>query len=285
MKAPEGWDINVKTRGDGRRDYSITAPNGDKLRSKKELNRYLGKHHPDITIEQFSFDDTSEPAIDPAMDELKKQFRKELSELEARLSGKIQTLIDENVAIKEQEYNEIYKKIYEAVKTDISAMTKAFETRLDRVDKFLVQSNENSESLRMSLDRMEQNKNETSVLIFGLQEGNDKDKVCRKLNEYLGTSLTGDSVRRLHLLREQPNKAPRPVVLELKDRETKFTLFNNKRKLKGTGITIVEKLTKWRHDLYRLAREKYKNSAWTVDGEIYILRDGKRERITSVSKL
>lgn len=60
-----------------------------------------------------------------------------------------------------------------------------------------------------------------------------------------------------------------------------------KSKLKGTGITISEFLTKSRHDAFLMARQRLGISkCWTKDGTIICIGpDGTQHRITNVTDL
>ena len=57
----------------------------------------------------------------------------------------------------------------------------------------------------------------------------------------------------------------------------KSKIYSNKRKLKGTGISITESLTKIRLEKLKIAREKHGfRNVWTMDGKIYFKSDDEK---------
>ncbi|KAF9811198.1 hypothetical protein SFRURICE_002567 [Spodoptera frugiperda] len=73
----------------------------------------------------------------------------------------------------------------------------------------------------------------------------------------------------------------------MQDVDTRDKVWYNKTKLKGTGITISEFLTKTRHQVFMAARNKFGvANCWTKAGHIYVLGpDGVRHRIASLTEL
>ncbi|KAF9811928.1 hypothetical protein SFRURICE_021285 [Spodoptera frugiperda] len=81
--------------------------------------------------------------------------------------------------------------------------------------------------------------------------------------------------------------SPRPILVKVQDVDTRDKVWHSKTKLKGTGITISEFLTKTRHQVFMAARNKFGvTKCWTNAGHIYVLGpDGVRHRIVSHSEL
>lgn len=83
------------------------------------------------------------------------------------------------------------------------------------------------------------------------------------------------------------NEKPRPILLKFVNVTVCDSLWFNKTKLNGIGITLSEFLTKPRHDLFMAARQKLGIAkCWTREGFFYILgQDGMHHHIVSVNQL
>ncbi|CAH2098247.1 unnamed protein product [Euphydryas editha] len=81
--------------------------------------------------------------------------------------------------------------------------------------------------------------------------------------------------------------SPRALVLKFRDVSLRDKVWNGKKNLKGTGITLSEFLTKDRHELFLEARRRFGiTKCWTRGGTIYILgNDGTRHRINTKTDL
>ena len=63
-------------------------------------------------------------------------------------------------------------------------------------------------------------------------------------------------------------------------------VFQAKRKLKGTKITIVENLTSKRVAILSKARNKFGvRNAWSLDGRIFAVVEGVKTRIDSIEQI
>ncbi|XP_026733623.1 uncharacterized protein LOC113497968 [Trichoplusia ni] len=83
--------------------------------------------------------------------------------------------------------------------------------------------------------------------------------------------------------RNNNGSKPRPILLKLRDAEVRDRIWFEKTKLKGSGITLSEFLTKTRHDAFMMAREKFGiSNCWTQRGEVFVLgADGTKRRVLS----
>lgn len=97
----------------------------------------------------------------------------------------------------------------------------------------------------------------------------------------------GDLKRCQRLGRFAATQKARPILFKVRDVTVRDKIWFSKVKLKGSGITISEFLTKNRHDLFMAAREKLGiNRCWTKQGNIYIVgSDGKHHRLSSLLEL
>lgn len=80
---------------------------------------------------------------------------------------------------------------------------------------------------------------------------------------------------------------PRPILLKIKDASMRSKIWAVKTKLKGSGITMSEFLTKLRHDTFIAARQRYGvTKSWTRHGFIFVLgADGARHRVSCLAEL
>lgn len=102
------------------------------------------------------------------------------------------------------------------------------------------------------------------------------------------TDFTVTDIRRCHRMgRQAGTSKPRPILCQLRDVSTRDSIWFAKTKLKGTGITASEFLTRPRHRLFMSARERFgETNCWTKQGVIYVLgADGSKHRISSLHDL
>ena len=64
------------------------------------------------------------------------------------------------------------------------------------------------------------------------------------------------------------NKSPRPIIVKFGRYNTRRKVFVNKKRLKNTGISITEKLTKHRMEFLKKPKNEFGFNVWTVDGRI-----------------
>lgn len=148
------------------------------------------------------------------------------------------------------------------------------------------------ELLARTIDSMEMRGRRGILLLHGVTEEKDEDTVKvivgvvkdrLKINGF-----SGDDIKRCHRMgRSASITKTRPILFKLRDVAVRNTIWFEKNKLKGTGITISEFLTKSRHDLFMAARKRCGvTKCWTRDGCVYVLApDGSRHRVTSSAEL
>ena len=146
-----------------------------------------------------------------------------------------------------------------------------------------------NKALHDDSDAQEQYSRRNCLLVHGIPEDQKSttEAVLSMCNNKLGLKLTSSDssdIDRSHRLgyrsdkptastatgtgRSTPDK-PRPIIVKLKDYETRRSTFSAKRKLKGTRWVVTENLTKRRSYLLRMARTiEGVTSTWTIDGRI-----------------
>ncbi|XP_048487389.1 uncharacterized protein LOC125490924 [Plutella xylostella] len=146
--------------------------------------------------------------------------------------------------------------------------------------------------LARAADEQETRTRRKMLLIHGIKEAakeNTTAVVLKVVAERLGDPelLCKEDVRQCHRMGRSMGDKPRPILLKLKDVPLRNSLWYSKTKLKGTGVTMSEFLTKPRHDAFLAARERVGVSrCWTRDGSIFVLDpEGKRHRVVTTSEL
>ncbi|XP_050549647.1 uncharacterized protein LOC118280796 [Spodoptera frugiperda] len=142
------------------------------------------------------------------------------------------------------------------------------------------------------MDALEMRGRRKMLLIHGVPEDKTENTALvvtsMVQNKLKLDSFTTSNVRRCHRMGSFTGKSsPRPILVKVQDVDTRDKVWHNKTKLKGTGITISEFLTKTRHQVFMAARNRFGvTNCWTKAGHIYILGpDGVRHRIVSHSEL
>lgn len=143
------------------------------------------------------------------------------------------------------------------------------------------------ELLADNCDQMEIRTRRKMLLFHGVPETKDEDVVGTVLQiakENLGLSETSRGVISRAQRMGRPSSKPRPLLVEYQSLEIRDKAWFAKTKLKGSGITASEFLTRRRHDVFVEARERHGiSNCWTREGAIIILdANGKRHRVTTL---
>ena len=112
--------------------------------------------------------------------------------------------------------------------------------------------------------------------ITGINEtaGENTNVIVKKLvEEKLGVKLEDKDIERCHRV-GKPNiksKKPMNILIKFTSYQPRSTVIKQRRKLKGTKITIQEDLTKQNQELLKKAsRKRGVVSSWTQDGRVYV---------------
>ena len=92
-----------------------------------------------------------------------------------------------------------------------------------------------------------------------------------KTSEHLELELTEKELDRTHRIGnpKSGNKRPRPIIVKFARYNTRRKVFLNKKRLKNTGISITESLTKHSMEFLKKARNEFGfNNLWMIDGRI-----------------
>ena len=125
------------------------------------------------------------------------------------------------------------------------------------------------DKLENLVDRQEQHLRRNCLLVHKIAETSDEntdDLILKTINEKLDINITENEIDRSHrIVKKKDRQRPRPVIVKLKRYNTRKKVFANKKKFKGTGVSITELLNK--------SREEHGfTNVWTTDGRILFKR-------------
>lgn len=251
----------------------------DKTKTARSLSRSKSDSSP---LASVMTNPTASNAVDPAM--VEECVAKYLAEganfdtLVKKLSGEIKKAVDEAVKAAVMPFHEEIKTLRGEV-TTLTARLVALDTKLnDRTDE------------------LEQYQRRNNIRIFGIKEkpGEDTDQLVINLcQEQLDLDLATSALCRTHRVGKKPQLdvdgrlKSRPIIVKFISYKDRRMVFEAKKRLKGSGVTIREDLTARRSEVLKQASDMfgYKNT-WTLDGRVmWIDRRGKRGVAAALSDL
>ncbi|KAF5282232.1 hypothetical protein FQR65_LT14400 [Abscondita terminalis] len=187
------------------------------------------------------------------------------------------------IAIKSFSDNFEDEKFLDVIATKLSNMVMAkIEDKLQQLE---------NDELSKAFDDLQQYTRRNSIRIFGLKEDRNENvdqAVISLFNDKLGVQLSVDNIDRCHRLGVvQPGvKKPRAVIVQFTSYRYRAKVFKEKKKLKGSGITIREELTRARLELLNKSCEKFGfKNVWSNDGVIIVNKNNRKTRIKSMHDL
>ena len=142
------------------------------------------------------------------------------------------------------------------------------------------------------LDDFQQYSRRNCLLVHGLKEDKDEstdDLVFKLFNEKLVVAVDISMIDRSHRLgpvRGENNPKPRPVIVNFCSYRIRRAVFTTKRKLKGSGVSVTESLTKQRMKLLNEAQKVVgEGNLWTVDGFIFVKQGRRIIKITKIDDI
>ena len=166
------------------------------------------------------------------------------------------------------------------------------------------------DDLSFRLNLQEQYSRRNNIRILGVKDSPNEvtdEKVCEVASS-IGIKITPLDIDRSHRIgprkqlqepgssyanaaQKQPKSSPSPIIVKLLSYKTKHLFMINRRKLKGTGVVVVEDLTKQNSDLlFQTSRHSKVSASWTIDGRVFAAvkaTNGKetRQLITAIADL
>ena len=147
------------------------------------------------------------------------------------------------------------------------------------------------------MDELEQYSRRNCLIFTGIKEDSDPvredtDEIILNIcNHKLGIDITSACLDRTHRLGrknslESSEPKPRPIIAKFANYHDRSDVFRNKAKLKQSGIVIYENLTSRRLSLLNAAKEILGvRNAWSLDGKIFAVKDGRKMRISDFDDL
>ena len=136
--------------------------------------------------------------------------------------------------------------------------------------------------MEAELEDLRQYSRRTNILIHGVEE-EAQESTDNKVMSIINNQL--QLPERTHRLRRKVKEKKRPIIARFVSYRKRKTVFDAKKKFKGTRTVITENLTKDRYALYKQCIEEFsRENVWTLDGRIYCLtgktdRNGRQERL------
>lgn len=148
------------------------------------------------------------------------------------------------------------------------------------------------EKLAHTVDNLEMQGRRKILLLHGVAELPKEDTaqvVADVVKQQLKMSdFTVNQIKRCHRMgKASTSQKPRPILFKMQTLEDRDEIWFTKTKLKGSGVTLSEFLTKARHDVFIAARDKLGvTKCWTKAGRIFVLGpDGSRHQVSSFQDL
>ena len=110
------------------------------------------------------------------------------------------------------------------------------------------------------------------------------EKIINTLQQSIDETIKPEDIDRLHRLgkpKTSKNAKPRPIIVKFVRYNTRNKIYRNKKKLKGTEISVTESLTVKRINMLEKAKEEHTfNNVWSQDGRIMFFdKDTNRVKI------
>lgn len=147
-----------------------------------------------------------------------------------------------------------------------------------------------SECVKM-VDVMETRHRRKALIVLGVPEAIKED--CTKtlldvFDKKMGLGdMTASSIQSCHRIGTTSKERRRPVLIRFSSAEVRAEVWKAKSRLKGSGFTVREFLTRTRQTTFSMARQHFGVAAcWTQDGNIIVKpADDSRHKITSPDEL
>lgn len=145
--------------------------------------------------------------------------------------------------------------------------------------------------LSRAIDNLETRSRRNMLLFHGVTPNNDKVTPATAAVEVMSkhmklSNISTDIIKRAHWLGRDAAK-PRVLVVKFKETAMREAAWTAKTRLKGSGVTLSEFLTKQRHEAFLAARERFGiQKCWTRNGLIFVLTpDGKLNKAECIEDI
>ena len=144
--------------------------------------------------------------------------------------------------------------------------------------------------LKTEVSKQTMSANQNTILIHGLDESQGADlyeNVVKLITTKIKVKVSKADLNYCYRLgvKKSAAKKPRPVVVSFCQRWLRDQIFYNKRELKGSTILFTEMLTAESLKLFKEAKDRFKNSCWTMGGRVFVINSGAKVFVNSLEKL
>ena len=173
------------------------------------------------------------------------------------------------------------RRLFNSLFNDTDANIKAKPT-LDDQEKDLLNA--------VAIEQKEITSKEKNLLVFGLEKSSDGDDTVLINELFNSIGAETKSVKRVVRFRNAKDNKPPAVLVELKDKNDKFAILKNAKKLKSSkkfnGVFINLDLTEAQRSLFnklKLRRDDLNNRLKDTDTFYYAIRNNKLVEISKMS--
>ncbi|KAG5865860.1 hypothetical protein JTB14_003849 [Gonioctena quinquepunctata] len=173
-------------------------------------------------------------------------------------------------------------KLSELVSTKLGEKIGELENKLDKMNERIIQLADNNQKLQMELDQVQQDKKIANLRMYGIKETKNEnilEVVQQIFTDKLSLDLDDRRISSCYRIKSNQDGEgiTKPIIVKFASSDDCRMVLRNKKKLKGSRVTITEDLTESRYDIFVNVREIYgKRNVWTQSGKICILIDGKK---------
>lgn len=203
----------------------------------------------------------------------------------AKSNDAVSASLIESILTSDAFMKKISQVISEAVETKLEALVSRYEEKL-------LQKSQEIDELKLQLaertDELEQYQRRNCLRIFGEAErdGEDTDCIAISVAKKIGVQLELSDIDRSHRVGRKTNGGTRPIIVKFTSYRKRREMFESKRKLKKTGVTIREDLTRMRLEVLRKAVESFgQHNVWTTDGVVIVKVRNTKFRVKNLAEL
>lgn len=211
-------------------------------------------------------------SITASVDKELSNFRNELENATALKKGDINNKTILDLRRKFEQFEKEVKNSLSSLKQDISLLAQAHDD--------LEQKSE--DNLQKSYMK--------NIIIKGLPEEGGENLTLKVIdclnNKPLEYQVLKSELNVCYRLgKKRSDNSSRLVVVEFLSQWKRDELFKLKRRLKGSGMFIMEMLTKSRLELYNECRKIYKNKCWSEGGKVLVMINNRINNIADIDQL
>ncbi|KAK6171840.1 hypothetical protein SNE40_018265 [Patella caerulea] len=228
-------------------------------------NKPVGKKQK--SLERHSVEIPSKMATSVSNEELMAQ----LKTIQSTIEVKIENVKLDVMKIISEKVNQLEKDLYE-IREENKKLKAIVETQV----KTQILAAERIASAACSkVNNLEQWTRRSSVRIFGIPDKmneNYSESIQEALKVFLsiGVSMTEDQIDIAHRIGTFKPNQNRSIIVKFLSRKYKIFVIKNRRKLKGSGISISEDLTPLNSQLLsRTSKHPSVLNTWSTEGKIY----------------